>query len=165
LPNEFATKKQLALAAQRVCRKSPSYPAGRRCLLMMERIGELIKLNVRHADLAPTPLSTQSEWRMVDLMALTKAYFWRYEREYRVIAPLRRPDHSIMLRDNFYHFAPSDITGVTVGLRMSADDRRELGRVLDQRRQAIEVFQCVEDHARFALKIRPVDQARWLPRL
>lgn len=111
------------------------------------------------------PLSTQSEWRMVDLMALTKAHFWRYEREYRVIAPLRRPDHCITLRDNFYHFAPSDITGVTVGLRMSADDRRELARVLQQRRQAVEAFECIEDHARFALKIRPVDPARWLPRM
>ena len=111
------------------------------------------------------PLSSQSEWDMVDLMALTKANFWRYEREYRVIVPLGRPDHSITLRNNFYDFAPSDITGVTVGLRMSLADRRKLARILAERRQAVEVFECIEDRTRFALTIRPVDPAHWLPRL
>jgi len=110
------------------------------------------------------PLSTQSGWELVDSMVLTKADFWRYEREYRVIAPLRRPDHSITLRDNFYHLAPSDITGITVGLRMSGDDRRELARVLAERRQGLEVFECIEDHTRFAIKVRPADPSRWLPR-
>ncbi len=110
------------------------------------------------------PLSSQSEWEMVDLMALTKADFWRYEREYRVIVPMGRPGHPITLRDNFYYFAPSDITGVTVGLRMSVADRRKLARILAERRQAVEVFECIEDRTRFALEVRPVDPRRWLSR-
>jgi hypothetical protein len=98
---------------------------------------------------------TESEWDMVDKMVLTKASFWRYEEEYRVIA-LRDADQTISLRDQFLHFAPSDITGITIGAAMDQEDRRALFSILDRRRQQLEVWECVEDFDRFALKIHRI---------
>jgi hypothetical protein len=92
---------------------------------------------------------------MVDKMVLTKASFWRYEEEYRVIA-LRDADQTISLRDQFLHFAPSDITGITIGAAMDQEDRRALFSILDRRRQQLEVWECVEDFDRFALKIHRI---------
>lgn len=98
---------------------------------------------------------TESEWDMVDKMVLTKAHFWKYEHEYRVIA-LRGADQTVSLKNQFFHFAPSDITGITIGAAMNETDRVALFEILDRRRQGIEVWECEEDFTRFALKIRKV---------
>ncbi len=98
---------------------------------------------------------TESEWDMVDKMVLTKAHFWKYEHEYRVIS-LREADETVRLRKQFLHFAPSDITGITIGTAMNHTDRRALFAILDRRRQGLEVWECEEDLDRFALKIRRV---------
>jgi len=100
---------------------------------------------------------TESEWDMVDKMVLTKAHFWRYEHEYRVIA-LRDAEQTIRIQNQFLHFAPSDITGVTIGTAMNENDRRALFSILERRRQGIEVWECVENLNRFALKIRKVQR-------
>ena len=96
---------------------------------------------------------TEPEWDLVDKMVLTKAHFWKYEHEYRVIA-LRGADQTVGLANQFLHFAPSDITGITIGTAMDETDRLALFSILDRRRQGLEVWECVEDFYRFALKIR-----------
>jgi len=92
---------------------------------------------------------------MVDKMVLTKAHFWKYEHEYRVIA-LKAAEETIALKNQFLHFAPSDITGITIGTAMDESDRRALFSILERRRQTLAVWECEEDLNRFALKIRRV---------
>jgi hypothetical protein len=92
---------------------------------------------------------------MVDKMVLTKAHFWRYEQEYRVIA-LRDADQTVTLQNQFLYFAPSDITGITIGTAMDQSDRLALFSILDRRRQGLQVWECAEDLNRFALKIRKI---------
>jgi hypothetical protein len=101
------------------------------------------------------PLDRQSEHEIVDRLVFAKANFWRYENEYRVLADHRNGDSSaIQLRANFGYFAASDISGITIGTRMSEADRAILFAILRRRRQALEVWECVPDEHTFSLQIR-----------
>jgi hypothetical protein len=99
------------------------------------------------------PLSRQTQIECAHRMALTKAHFWRYEDEYRAFAN-RSARAEITLDGNYFYFAPSDITGITIGMSMKPADRSALLGMLNLRRQAMPIWECIEDRARFALKIR-----------
>jgi hypothetical protein len=101
------------------------------------------------------PLSRHHPIETAHRMALTKANFWRYEDEYRVFAN-SDPRSEITLTGNYFHFAPSDISGITIGMSMQTTDRNALFAVLDQRRQAVPTWECIEDRSRYALKLRKV---------
>jgi hypothetical protein len=58
------------------------------------------------------------------------------------------------LRGNFGYFAASDITGITIGARMSKPDRQILLSILARRRQALDVWQAVTDEQTFSLNMR-----------
>jgi Protein of unknown function (DUF2971) len=101
------------------------------------------------------PLNRQSDDELVDHLVFTKANFWRYENEYRVLADHGNDDSSpIRLRGNFGYFAASDITGITIGARMSEPDRQSLRSILSRRRQAVDVWECDPDEQTFSLNIR-----------
>ena len=102
------------------------------------------------------PMSRQSSMEMAHRIALTKANFWRYENEYRAFAS-RDPRSEITLTGSYFHFAPSDIRGITIGMSMKAADRSALSEILNQRRQAIPIWECVEDRNRYAVKLRKAD--------
>jgi hypothetical protein len=107
----------------------------------------------KHRPAIEFPLSRQTPIEFAHRIALTKASFWRYENEYRAFAS-RDPSAEITLNGNYFYFVPSDITGITVGMSMNREDRRELLSILDRRRQAIRIWECIEDPNRYALKLR-----------
>jgi transcriptional regulator with XRE-family HTH domain len=95
------------------------------------------------------PLERQSDDEIVDCLVFSKARFWRYEKEYRMFA-----NHSdsgpIQLRRDFGYFAASDVTGITIGARMSEADQQDLFGIRNHRRQAIDVWECVPDEETFS---------------
>jgi hypothetical protein len=100
------------------------------------------------------PLNRQSDDEIVDHLVFTKANFWRYENEYRILADYGSESSPIQLRGNFGYFAPSDITGITIGACMSEPDREIVWSILGRRRQALDVWECVADEQTFSLNIR-----------
>ena len=116
--------------------------------------------SVRYRESRPgvvLPLSRQSPMELAHRIALTKANFWCYENEYRAFAS-RDSRAEITLTGDYFHFAPSDISGITIGMSMKAADRSALFSILEQRRQAIPIWECVEDRNRYAVTLRKVDR-------
>jgi hypothetical protein len=98
------------------------------------------------------PLDRQSDDEIVDRMVLIKAGFWDYEREYRIVAH-ESLDTGAGLVGRFAPFEPECLVGLTVGLRMQADDRRALFEALDRLRPGLPVWQASEDFGRFWINV------------
>jgi hypothetical protein len=63
---------------------------------------------------------------------------------------------SLSLKDGFLQFAPSDITGITIGAGMGQTDRYIYFRFLNGADREIEVRECAQDLDRFDLKFRRI---------
>jgi hypothetical protein len=104
----------------------------------------------------PLPLSRQDNLEFTRTLALTKAHFWSYENEFRVFANRDRRA-AITLYGTFGYFAPSEVTGLTIGMSMKASDRALLREIVDARRQSIPVWECIEDRDCYGFSLRRLD--------
>lgn len=92
---------------------------------------------------------------VVDRMVLTKADFWKYESEYRVIRHMSG-DWSYKSDGRFSHFPPDELTGITLGLNMRPIDRHSAMNWAARHVPALAVYEAIEDHDRFGLEIRRI---------
>ena len=98
---------------------------------------------------AHDPLSGMKPRRMFDLL-LTKASFWSYEEEYRLIrrSPLEGPGHEPF---------PSDrLVSITFGMRTPPEVMALVHEWIRERRLDVPLFQAQPDPALFALRVKPL---------
>lgn len=101
------------------------------------------------------PLERQSTDEVMARMVLVKADFWQYEREFRIIAS-QGVDSGVTLANNFMSFDPNILVGITVGMRMDAETRRELLALVDAHRPGLPVWEAFENPDRFWMQVRPL---------
>ena len=102
------------------------------------------------------PLDRQSDDEITERMALTKADFWSYEQEYRVIAH-DGVDSGVPLEKGFLQLGRPILTGVTLGMRMPSDDEVVILTEIQQVCPDIAVWKAREDFDRFWMQM---DQVR-----
>ena len=99
------------------------------------------------------PLQYQDEDQLADKMVLVKASFWRYENEYRIIGHKGAEwGHSFDDRGRV-SFPPELLSGITLGMRISANDRADIMGLASSRKPAIPVWQATEDEGRFWMRV------------
>jgi len=99
------------------------------------------------------PLQYQTDDQLTDKMALVKASFWAYENEYRIIGHARADwGHSF---DESWRvaFPPELLCGITLGTKISADNRTEILALAAARTTPIPVWQAMEDDGRFWMRV------------
>ena len=94
---------------------------------------------------------SKSEDDIADAMSRTKAEFWRYEEEYRIIG-YERVDWGQKLDGRFCSFQPSLLCGITLGMSISSTDRDTVLRWVDHRPEIL-VYQAGEDTEKFWMDI------------
>jgi hypothetical protein len=102
------------------------------------------------------PLQYQTDDQLTDKMVLVKAAFWAYENEYRIIGHARADwGHSF---DGSWRvaFPPELLCGITLGTRISADNRAEILALAAARTTPIPVWQSMEDDGRFWMRVERV---------
>jgi hypothetical protein len=83
----------------------------------------------------------------VDAFLLTKAADWRFEEEYRII------DHDRGAGDKVF---PAELlTGVILGVRMTADDKELVAGWLQKRKPQLELLEASVASGSYALEFRP----------
>jgi hypothetical protein len=90
--------------------------------------------------------------KVIEAMAWRKASFWSYEHEYRIVCK-GTDDLMTKLNANFYTFEPTLLTGVTLGMNISIQDRSDLIRWAADHRPKLPVYQAAEDLSRFWMDI------------
>lgn len=80
---------------------------------------------------------------------LTKAAFWSYEREWRIVAP--GANRAIT-------FPPQHLDGIIFGARISASDEQHVRSWVEDRSSPVELLRAVPDAMKFELKIVPADE-------
>ena len=101
------------------------------------------------------PLDRQSEDEITERMALTKADFWSYEKEYRIITH-DGVESGVPLRQGFLTLEPPVLTGVTLGMRMPADDEAALLNMIDHSRPGVPIWKAREDFDRFWMQMERI---------
>lgn len=89
---------------------------------------------VRYLDGAPLPLANVDG----DALLVTKGSQWSYEREWRMLVPLKDATHSKTIGgDSIHLFAipPAVLTGIVLGARATSATEAGLRHVLDKRRE------------------------------
>ncbi|MDB5243399.1 MAG: hypothetical protein JWP57_4024 [Spirosoma sp.] len=90
---------------------------------------------------------------------LTKADFWRYEAEWRVMSHPGSParpggGHGLIT------FHPDALDGLIFGARASDADIAEVRQWVEGRQQPVELLRARDDPDRFRLRIEPLEAAR-----
>ncbi len=103
------------------------------------------------------PISRQTAEELTERLVLTKADFWAYEHEYRVVA-LTDIDWGHTLNEhNCLKFSPHLLCGITLGMNTGNRDRNEILTLAAQRNPPIPVFQALQSRQRFWMDIVPLD--------
>jgi hypothetical protein len=96
------------------------------------------------------PLESQTPDDIARRMVFEKANFWRYEKEFRLVAhdefDWGRKDH-----DHFLYFDPQFVTGITCGMRITDEDEKTLVELATKDREPIPVWKCFEDQQKYRL--------------
>ena len=79
---------------------------------------------------------------------LTKASFWSYEREWRIIQHEGGP--------GFYAFEPRLLTGVIFGLRTSSKDREQIVGWLQKHKSQPQLFEARKDRFRYWIRLSKI---------
>lgn len=88
---------------------------------------------------------------IADAMSRTKADFWRYEDEYRIIG-YEGVDWGQKLDGRFCSFEPNLLCGITLGMSISRTDRDTVLKWVDHR-PAVAVYQAEENSEKFWLDV------------
>jgi hypothetical protein len=108
--------------------------------------------------ISPNPIPSL---RTAERLAFTKAKFWAYEHEYRLVRPAGLPGVE-PLRKGYLYFHPMCFSGVTLGSQMSSKDRRYLIRMAAKYRPQLDIWEAYEDPDQFKLNVRLLGTAATL---
>src|ERR1700722_14780876 len=85
-----------------------------------------------------------------DKIVLTKAEFWSYEDEYRIITSCNGPMADQIDRDGFIAFPPEVLCGITLGMRINDADKRLMTHIARKRASPpIPKYQAQMDATKF----------------
>jgi hypothetical protein len=101
------------------------------------------------------PIDRQTTDAIVERMALVKADFWAYEREFRIVAGPGL-ESVLPLCDNCAAFPRDALAGITVGMRMGDSERRQLFDLVDAHHPGLPIWACVEDRERFWMRVERI---------
>jgi hypothetical protein len=104
-----------------------------------------VKYQEKYPRLTASHFDRQTNPSSADVLWLTKASYWAYEREWRVISVSGDQAHPIDTR----------ISSVILGMRMPQDHREQLLSVLPDRNN-IQIFEAVKSSTQFALQLKPL---------
>jgi len=107
----------------------------------------------------PVPLEAQHHDQVADLVGLTKADWWSYEKEYRLFLAHGEPPPAIKLvgGGRVGSFDARHLIGITLGLRIADGDREELTAMARAHKPPLEVHQACEDEKEFSLRIDRIE--------
>jgi hypothetical protein len=94
----------------------------------------------------------KSEDDIAAAMSRTKAEFWSYEEEYRIIG-YERAEWGYKLHGRFCFFEPSLLCGITLGMNVSVPNRTTVMTWAAKRIPTIPVYQAGEDEDRFWMNV------------
>jgi hypothetical protein len=123
------------------CRAGNLFGLAREVLYMKERKPILV------------PLERQSADEITERLVFEKADFWGYEGEYRIIAHKTSDWKHRFDEHDRVRFNPEDLSGVTLGMRISDPDREELLALAQEHSPPLPVWQAAESPARFWMKL------------
>lgn len=98
------------------------------------------------------PLSRQDSGLIMERLALVKADFWSYEKEFRIIAS-DGIDWGARLDGPFLKFDAELLKGITIGMRMSDDQRSDLIDTINKFRPGLPVWRAIEDEDKFWVQL------------
>lgn len=101
------------------------------------------------------PLADNSGTDLADIIAYTKASFWSYEEEYRIVCH-GAPDFSFQLDEGFLSFYPPYLEGISFGLKIEPEIRAKLIDSCRKTNRSIALYQALENHERFGLEFEPI---------
>ena len=103
------------------------------------------------------PVSRQTDDELTERLIFTKADFWAYEHEYRVIA-LKGVEwgHTLDERDCL-PLSPDLLCGITLGMNIRDRDRQDVLALAVARSPLIPVFKAVQNSQRFWMDVVPFD--------
>lgn len=90
---------------------------------------------------------------MADKMVLTKAQFWSYEAEFRVIHHTE-VGAGYTLQNQFYEFPPEALCGITLGMQMRPVDRAMVRNWAESRYPRLPVYEAHKQRDRFWMDIK-----------
>jgi hypothetical protein len=102
------------------------------------------------------PLQYQTDDQLTDKMVLVKAAFWAYESEFRIIGHTRADWGHSFDEKGRVSFPPELFCGITLGTRISEDNRAEIVALAAARMPAIPIWQAIEDEGRFWMRVERV---------
>jgi hypothetical protein len=86
-------------------------------------------------------------------MSLIKSESWRYEREYRILAN-PEVDWGYPFDGRYVSFPPELLTGITLGMSVSSDNRNAVLQWSLQRNPPLTVWEAFEDSRTFTPAFR-----------
>ena len=98
------------------------------------------------------PLSRQDGDVIVERMALLKADFWSYEKEFRIVA-VDGVDWGSKLDGTFLNFEANLLSGITIGMRMPDDQQSRLIKIVNTLRPGLPVWRAIEDEDNFWMQL------------
>lgn len=106
----------------------------------------------------PIPLEAQERDLIVDWSGLTKAAWWSYEMEYRLFLSDGDPPNWIQLiAGQIGQFEARFLTGLTLGIRTSEVDRKELTALARAHAPPLEIHQVIESDDAFAVRVERLE--------
>jgi hypothetical protein len=101
------------------------------------------------------PLGRQSNQSIADRMVFIKGQFWKYEREYRVVA-INGVLPGASLKGPYLDFDSGALTAITFGMKMPKRDRNSLLRAIDRYRPALQVYEVAEVKGQFGMTLNRI---------
>lgn len=102
------------------------------------------------------PLELNKDFELAMGMVGTKALFWGYEEEYRIIAD-NEGKWGHTLKGRFCDFDPELLIGITLGMSISASDRGMVREWSRNRNPPLRIFRAVENSKRYWMDIESVE--------
>ena len=93
----------------------------------------------------------QSQDEMMEAALLTKAEYWRYEQEWRLVQNMHGP--------GVYHFPPEAFTGVILGAQISPTDVKKVLGWIEKRDDPVKLYRTSPCDKSFSLNIEEASVA------
>ena len=91
--------------------------------------------------------------RLLDACILTKAKFWKYEEEYRIVSLEPNQPNTLPVKNNVYCFPEELLIGVIFGCNMIESDRNWIIKLLKKRLGQIQLMEAKKNKYNYSLDI------------
>jgi hypothetical protein len=103
----------------------------------------------RHPILMPLRYN-RPQRRIIEAMVFRKAHDWRYEHEYRIVYG-DPGKFGFALDGRYCSFPPSLLLGITLGMKISRENRANIQKCAATHSPALPVYEAAEDESTFAI--------------